>query len=74
MQIESNYEINVAKLRNQDKIYPPVYTHYAKIELGGCSKADALYKYEELVNLFPKDTFKLSLTRVTCSGEYIKGE
>ena len=74
MMIESNYEINIAKLYDQPSYYKPLYTHYARVELGNISERDALNKYEELTEIFPKDKFKLTLMRVSCSGQFVKGD
>ena len=71
MMIQSNYEINVARLFKKPLDREPRYYHYCKIELGNVMPDDASKKLQELKELFSGD-YKLTMYKVDCYAKEIE--
>ena len=68
MIIESNYEITVSKLMNDNR-----YHHFCRIELGNHLELEIMDKYAQLKQKFPKEEgWLLELKRVECYGKIME--
>lgn len=69
MMIESNYSLNVARDTGCEMFQGGrAYGHYCRIELGNAHPDVATIIARDIAERFPSPEFKVTLSRVECSG------